>query len=140
MTRPNPIDLRPLLADPPAAQIVLLARGQLNRAFRRHGLVPPDALALDDSTEAMALDDPAAQGIDAAMARYGEDFLAWAGAMPAKLVPPLLDMLRQAQERLHSQNDHNGPATALRAASDFLSACLQPDPRRDAAGSQVPGG
>ena len=37
----NYIDLRPILVNPAAAEILFLARGQLNRAFRSHGLVPP---------------------------------------------------------------------------------------------------
>src|SRR5476651_2137512 len=39
---PDHIDLSPLMTDPDAAEILMLARGQLNRAFRTHGLIPPD--------------------------------------------------------------------------------------------------
>jgi hypothetical protein len=123
------IDLRPILVNPAAAEILFLARGQLNRAFRSHGLVPPDPLARSDgeSVDPMELDDPAAQGIDHAMAKFQEDFIAWAGAMPAKLVPPVLDILRHAQEALDGPQDaSNAAAVAVRAAYDFLSRCLQP--------------
>jgi hypothetical protein len=136
----NHIDLRPILANPAAAEILLLARGQLNRAFRSHGLVPPDPLAPSDAEgiEPMELDDPAAQGIDHAMAKFRENFIAWAGAMPAKLVPPVLDILRQAHEALaHEALAHealdgpqdaaNAAAVAVQAAHDFLSGCLHPD-------------
>jgi hypothetical protein len=124
------IDLRPILANPEAAEILLLARGQLNRAFRSHGLVPPDPMVLGDaaSTDPMELDDPAAQGIDHAMAKFQENFVAWAGAMPAKLVPPVLDILRKAHEALDGPSDPaNAAAAALQAAYDFLSGCLPPD-------------
>src|ERR1700733_1289602 len=101
------IDLRPILINPAAAEILFLARGQLNRAFRRHGLVPPDPLTLSfsASVDPMELDDPAAQGIDHAMAKFHEDFIAWAGAMPVKLGPPVLDILRQAHQALSQSQD-----------------------------------
>jgi hypothetical protein len=123
----NHIDLRPILANPEAAEILLLARGQLNRAFRSHGLVSPDPMVLGDaaSTDPMELDDPAAQGLDHAMAKFQENFVAWAGAMPVKLVPPVLDILRKAHEALDGPQDPaNATAAALQAAYDFLSGCL----------------
>jgi hypothetical protein len=126
----NHIDLRPILADPAAAEILLLARGQLNRAFRRHGLVPPDPLVLSDSecADPLELDDPAGQGIDSAMARFQEDFIAWAATMPMKLVPPVLDILRNAHQALtDQQNDSSAPGIALRTAREFLSECLHSD-------------
>jgi hypothetical protein len=126
----NQIDLRPILANPEAAEILLLARGQLNRAFRRHGLVPPDPMVLRDAEriDPMELDDPGARGIDHAMAKFQEDFVAWAAAMPAKLVPPVLDILRKAHEALDEPQDApNAAAVALQAAYDFLSGCLLPE-------------
>ena len=126
----NHLDLRPILVNPAAAEILLLARGQLNRAFRSHGLVPPDPLVPSDAEgiDPMELDDPAAQGIDHAMAQFQEDFIAWAGAMPAKLGPPVLDILRQAHEALNRpRNATNAAAVAVREAYDFLSGCLHPD-------------
>jgi hypothetical protein len=126
----NDIDLRPILVHPKAAEILLLARGQLNRAFRSHGLVPPDPMVLSDAEgiDPTELDDPAAQGIDHAMAKFQEDFIAWAGAMPAKLVPPVLDILRKAHAALDgSQDAANAAAAALQVAFDFLSGCLPPD-------------
>jgi hypothetical protein len=124
------IDLRPILVNPAAAEILFLARGQLNRAFRSHGLVPPDPLALSyaASIDPAELDDPAAGGIEHAMAKFQDDFIAWAGAMPVKLVPPVLDILRQAHQALGGpQDDSNAAGTALRTAYDFLSGCLPPD-------------
>lgn len=124
------IDLRPILAHPAAAEILFLARGQLNRAFRSHSLIPPDPLALSnaENIDPMELDDPAAQGIDHAMAKFQGDFMTWASAMPAKLVPPVLDILRQAHEALEGPQDGaNAAAVAVRAACDFLSGCFHPD-------------
>jgi hypothetical protein len=135
------IDLRPILVNPAAAEILLLARGQLNRAFRSHGLVPPDPLVPSDAEgiDPMELDDPAAPGIDHAMAKFGEDFIAWAGAMPAKLAPPVLDILRQAHKALDTpQNATNAASVAVREAYDFLSGCLHPDlSRSDATRSRT---
>lgn len=129
----NQIDLRPILVDPAAAEILLLARGQLNRAFRRHGLVPPDPLVLSGfaSGDPMELDDPAAQGIEHAMARFQEDFTTWATAMPVKLVPPVMDILRNAHQTLIDQQNDSSPAgVALEKACAFLSGCLLSGPDR----------
>lgn len=123
------IDLRPILADPASAEILLLARGQLNRAFRQHGLVPPDSLVAHDScmADTAALDDPAALGIEEALARFQEDFLTWACAMRADLGPPVLDVLRQTLEALRLSPDNPDGYRATLAAYEFLSACLHPD-------------
>jgi hypothetical protein len=124
------IDLRKILADPAATEILLLARGQLNRAFRQRGLVPPDSLIVSNSTSAdtMELDDPAALGIEEALAKFQEDFLAWAGAMPAELGPPVLNILQQALEALSlSPENPDGPRAALTAAYEFLSEFSAPD-------------
>ena len=127
----NHIDLRPILVNPKAAEILFLARGQLNRAFRSHGLIPPDPMALSDAEniDPMELDDPAAQGIDHAMAKFQGDFVAWAEcdarqAGPAGAGYPL----RQAHEALEGPQDGANPAAvAVRAACDFLSGCFHPD-------------
>jgi hypothetical protein len=125
------IDLRPILVNPEAAELLLLARGQLNRAFRRHGLIPPDPLVPGDAAgiDPAELDDPAAQGIDHAMAKFQDAFIAWAGAMPVKLGPPVLDILRQAHRTLSQSPDGRTVAeVALQTACDFLQQCLHPDP------------
>jgi hypothetical protein len=127
---PHQIDLRPILANPAAAEMLLLARGQLNRAFRTHGLVPPDPLVLSDASgiDAADSDDPAARGIESAMAEFQEDFILWASFMPAKLVPPVLDILRQAHEALvQPHDDADAAGIAVRKAYEFLLGCLQPD-------------
>jgi hypothetical protein len=124
------IDLRPILADPALAEVLLLARGQLNRAFRQHGLVPPDSLVPSTSSDVdvAELDDPAGLGIEAAMAKFQDDFLVWAGAMPAKLGAPVLDILRQALGALSpSQDDPSGSRAALTRAYEFLSGCIHPE-------------
>ena len=121
---PDHIDLRPLLADPQAAEILLLARGQLNRAFRTHGLVPPDPLTLDDAigTGSTELDDPTAQGIEHAMAHFEEAFLTWAERMPRDLAAPVLGILWETHQALCEQQDHpNGTGAAVRKAYEFLS-------------------
>jgi hypothetical protein len=124
--RPMPfdhIDLSPLMTDPAAAEILLLARGQLNRAFRTHGLVPPDPLPLSESMDIdpKELDDPAALGIDEAMVRFEESFPAWSSRMPLTLAPPVLEILRQTFQVLgHEQNDIQGPRAAALKAYDFL--------------------
>jgi hypothetical protein len=84
-------------------------------------MVVSDAESIDQAE----LDDPAGQGIDHAMAKFHEDFVAWASAMPAKLVPPVLDILRKAHATLDGSRDAaNAAAVALQAAFDFLSGCL----------------
>ncbi len=123
------IDLRPLLADPTAATMLLLARGQLNRAFRAHGLVPPDPLVVEDDSgvDPAELDDPASTGIDSALAKFQEPFMAWASQMPASLVPPVLDILQQANRALCQQQGDSGAAgVAARNAYGFLLGCLPP--------------
>ena len=122
----DPIDLRPLLVHSDAAEMLLLARGQLNRAFRMHGLVWPDPLpggsaSCVGSTER---EDPAARGIEHAKARHGEAFVTWAEAMPRKLVRPVLDILRQTHQALDQQR-HDSSAAVL-TAYEFLLSCLQP--------------
>jgi hypothetical protein len=120
---PDHIDLSPLMTDPDAAEILMLARGQLNRAFRTHGLIPPDPLRLDDSSDVdqKELDDPAALGIDEAMARFEESFLTWSSRMPLALARPVLDILRQTYQALgHQQDDTKGPGVAALKAHAFL--------------------
>jgi hypothetical protein len=117
------IDLSPLMMDPAAAEILLLARGQLNRAFRTHGLVPPDPLPLGDATDVdpNELDDPAAMGIEEAMVRFEESFPVWSSRMPVTLAPPVLEILRQTFQVLgHQRNNIQGPGAAAMKAYDFL--------------------
>ena len=121
---PDVIDLRPLLVHAAAAEMLLLARGQLNRAFRAHGLIPPDPLPGSGScpTNASELDDPAARGIEYATAWHGDAFVTWAEAMPRKLVRPVLDILRQTHQALGRQqeDDANGARAAVLRAYEFL--------------------
>ena len=128
---PDYVDLRPILASPAAAEMLLLARGQLNRAFRKHGLAAPDpllpaALAAFDTAE---LDDPAAGGVEHATTRFREPFTAWAARMPGKLVRPVLDILQQTHEGLkrRPEDDQGAAAAAVLEAYDFLLARLRLD-------------
>jgi hypothetical protein len=123
------IDLRPLFAHPGAAEILLLARGQLNRAFRAHGLIPPGPLPLRHpfGINPTELDDPAAMGIENARLRFREAFAAWADEMPTRLVRPVLDILWQAHKALAQQRgDSNGIDAATLKAYEFLQARYQP--------------
>ena len=123
---PDYIDLRPLLASPAAAEMLLLARGQLNRAFRKHGLAAPDPLLAAElaAFEPAELDDPAAGGLEHATGRFREAFVAWATRMPAKLARPILDILRQTHEGLSRRPD---ASAAVLEAYAFLLEHSQPD-------------
>jgi hypothetical protein len=121
------IDLNPLMVHGEAAEMVLLARGQLNRAFRKHGLSPPDTLPLSDAfgIDQIELDDPAASGIAKARPRFGEVFDVWASEMPAELVNPVLGILRQALEALTAGPDNANAVGAVSKAYDLLLECSQ---------------
>ena len=116
------IDLCPLLAHPAAMAMLLLARGQLNQAFRTHGLHSPDPLRVRNRprTDAAELDAPAARGIEHARARFGEAFDIWAEEMPRQLAQPVLDILWRAFQALVQQNGDNEACVALREAHQFL--------------------
>jgi hypothetical protein len=126
---PEHIDLRPLLAHPDAAEMLMLARGQLNRAFRTHGLLPPDSLFSSESVapaqlstgDLAELDDPVASGVAHATARFGELFASWAAEMPRELVQPVLQILVQTYATLNVQPEHNAAArAAVLQACEFL--------------------
>ena len=118
------IDLRPLLAHRAAAEMLLLARGQLNRAFRTHGLMSPDPLRTCDPshTDVAELDAPAAQGIEHARARFGEVFDIWAEEMPLQLAHPVLDILWRTLQALKQQkeNEASEAGAAVLKAHEFL--------------------
>ncbi len=124
------IDLRPLLAHRAATEMLLLARGQLNQAFRTHGLMPPDPLRAQDlpctlsCMDAAELDAPAARGIEHARARFGEAFDIWAEEMPLRLAHPVLDILRHALQALRQQNGASEAAAAVLEAHEFLLSHL----------------
>jgi hypothetical protein len=129
-TPPGHIDLSPLLADPAAAEVLMLARGQLNRAFRTHGLVSPDPLPVGDAPkiDPKELDDPAALGIEAAVERFDEYFFTWSNRMPLALARPVLMVLQQTYPRLgQQQNDTNSAGAAVLKAYEFLLKCLECD-------------
>ncbi len=123
------IDLSPLLRESEAAEMLLRARGQLNRAFRKHGLFSPDPLPLSDivHVEAPESDDPAADGIATARARYKGAFDVWASQMPLTLAQPVLEILRQTHEALSVQHGDSATAqTAVMRAYDFLASRVRP--------------
>lgn len=125
---PDYIDLRPLLASPAAAEMLLLARGQLNRAFRKHGLAAPDPLLAAElaAFDPAELDDPAAGGLEHATGRFREAFVTWAARMPVKLARPVLDILRQTHGGLSQQPGGAGAAAAVLEAYAFLLERFQP--------------
>ncbi len=130
--RENPVagrvDLRPVLASRDAAAVLALARGQLNRAFRKHGLFPPDPLRTDNGAgiDFAVLDDPAAYGIERAQAQFGAAFTTWMSEMPLKLVNPVLEILKQTEASLRVHPDKENTATrAVRLAHDFLLGRLE---------------
>ena len=122
---PGRIDLRPLLSHHAAAEMLMLARGQLNRAFRVHSLTTPDPMLVEGSSrfDPAELDDPAANGFSHARARHGDAFVAWTEEMPASLARPVLQVLRQTLNHLP---DANGVASAaVTMAHEFLLGRLQ---------------
>ena len=124
------IDLRPLLARRAAAEMLLLARGQLNQAFRAHGLIPPDPLRARNLSRALPcayaaeLDAPAARGIEHARARFGKAFDIWAGEMPLQLARPVLDILQHTLQALERQNGASEASVAVLEAHKFLLSRL----------------
>lgn len=116
------IDLCPLLARPAAARVLLSARGQLNRAFHKHGLVPPDPMPGGDPSwiDPTQLEDLAARGIDYARQQHGEAFVTWIQAMPLQLAGPVLDILRQTHRVLNQQDNASGANAAVLEAYEFL--------------------
>ena len=106
--------------------MLLLARGQLNQAFRTHGLMSPDPLCTGDPshTDIAELDAPATRGIDYARARFGEAFDIWAEEMPVRLAPPVLDILRHTLQALKQQNGASEASAAVLKAHEFLLSRL----------------
>lgn len=102
--------------------MLLLARGQLNQAFRTHGLHSPDPLHLRNQpwTDAADLDAPAARGIEHARARFGKAFDIWAEEMPRQLAQPVLDILWRALQALEQQDGASEACAAVREAHQFL--------------------
>ncbi len=118
------LDLRPLSRDGDALEMLLLARGQLNRAFRQHGLLPPDPLPLKPQAagDLAGRDDPAGLGMAQARARFPEAFPQWIAGMPLDLVDPVLSILRQTHATLRTRSDTPGAAErAVQRACDYLS-------------------
>ena len=120
------IDLRPLLAHRAAAEMLLLARGQLNQAFNTHGLTSPDPLHAQDPSyiNEAELNAPAAGGIEHARARFGEAFDIWAEEMPRQLAHPVLDILRRTLQVLKQQNGASEASAAVLKAHEFLLSQL----------------
>ena len=129
---PARIDLRPLLSHDGAAQMLMLARGQLNRAFRAHGLISPDPMLAAGSfrIDHAEMDDPAAKGFAHARERHGDAFVAWTKEMPASLAQLVLDVLQRTLSHLP---DASGEALdAVTRAHEFLLGEIQGEGNRTA--------
>ena len=102
--------------------MLLLARGQLNQAFRKHGLMSPDPLHARNlsCTDVAELDAPAARGIEHARAQFGEAFDIWAEEMPRQFAHPVLDILWQTFQALEQQNGASEASAAVLKAYEFL--------------------
>jgi hypothetical protein len=141
---PDQIDLRPLMADPHAAEMLMLARGQLNRAFRSHGLLPPDPMQPPRSGagEVAELDDPAAQGLASAAARFGSAFADWSVHMPPAVLQPVLAILGQTHAVLSRQQPSNAAATdaVANAQAFLLDLTVDEDVAADGDAEGAPGG
>ena len=124
------IDLQPLFAQRDAAEILLLARGQLNRAFRHHGLQPPDQLVPADGDASVTrdeLEDPARLGVDAAASRFGAAFWDWAFSLKLDIAVPLLAILEQTLQRDVSAGYRGSTRRALVVAHAFLLCRIDDD-------------
>ncbi len=122
--------------------MLLLARGQLNRAFRAHGLVPPDPLPVSAlcRSDPVEVDDPAAKGLEYARARHGEAFTEWTKTMPMRLVPPVLDILRQTGAALGRQQHGSREAVAaVSKAYELLLDCSQANQKLPSDGAGLDG-
>jgi hypothetical protein len=133
---PTMIDLRALSDNRPATEMILLARGQLNRAFRSKGLLPPDPLPVEQIAEVdlVDLDDPAGRGIGRALETYPEAFNDWSARLPRNLVSPVLVMLGGTMERLKGGSSKDrAKLQFLEQACDYLLLQL-PRPGQGASG------
>lgn len=117
---PEYIDLRPLLVRPAAAEVLQMAREQLNRAFLKHGLISPDPLPIGGRSAIGPNDDPTTRE------QFPEAYIAWASEMPLKLAVPVIKILRQTHEALCQQQDNVAGANAAREAYEFLLRCTLP--------------
>lgn len=126
------IDLSPIMPHLEATEMLLLARAQLNQAFRKCGLVPPDplpALAGSGADDAMS-DGQKACDLGLARAHHRAAFDLWTVRIPLWLVPPVMDILNATHDALRAQGGPPEAMTAVRTACDFLLNCLQPRPKR----------
>lgn len=125
------IDLTPLFGEPEAIIILMLTRGQLNRSFRASGLFPPDPIVVEDDSDVdpAHLDDPAALGVDEAMARFDDAFLDWSRRLPRALVRPVLEILGQTIDALERQGSGSGTAAAtVLRVYEYLGEVAEEDP------------
>lgn len=128
------IDLKPLHQDRDAAQMLYLARGQLNTAFRSKGLFPPDPLPLlgTGALDLNEMDDPAGVGLARVGAAHPDALAQWTGAMPEELAVPVLRILHQARASVLA-GAANPPAMGA-----IDRACLFLLDRLEAAGDDSP--
>jgi hypothetical protein len=110
LSRTDRIDLRPLVVHPAAADIVRLARHQLNKTFEQYCLFLPDPVPTDSAATLRRAGTRSAEALDI-----------WADTMPRCLVPFILAILRQTQDRLDvGRRDYDAISIALINACEFL--------------------
>jgi hypothetical protein len=120
------------MTDPAAASVLMLARGQLNKAARAHGLSAPHPMLTDglcpiDPAES---DDPAGLGIAQALARFENAFLLWSATMPQALAEPVMAILWQTRQAAGTLRPDATGLDAITAAYNFLAGFEKDAERR----------
>ena len=117
------INLRALSSNRPATEMILLARGQLNCAFRSKGLFPPDPLSAEMIADVglIDLDDPAGRGIGHALEIYPDAFKNWSAGLSRDLVSPALAILSETMSRIKGNfSEGRTKRQPLEQACDYL--------------------
>ena len=116
------VNLRPLSGNSEALTMILLARGQLNRACRLRVLDPPDALPVPNpgNLDVVDLDDPAGRGLRRAELMFAQAFAQWSAEFSEQLASPVLAMLRQTLETLRKSQTDRAAIEAVEQGIDYL--------------------
>ena len=119
---PKTIQLTLFRDDPAAAIMLHLARGQLNRAYHRRGLPPPDSLGGQSGFRSNHAnpDDPLADGLEQARANFAGALAQWEAEMPADLISPILDILQRTYTALTLQPGSTDAQSAVLGAVEIL--------------------
>lgn len=110
-----------LFKDYPAAALMLhLARGQLNRAYRLHGLRSPDSLRRRSGVNHAHPHGTLAGGVGQARGNFDDALATWEAEMPADLVSPILDILQRTYVALSCQPGSTDAQSAALEAAGIL--------------------